>query len=231
METHDDRIASNVDFLIKEASDVLQFTDSSAASRLHHNVRASIASSGRVFSSTDRTSFQTAGLAANTTYELYLVTETSQEGDESGVLGDMVVVNVTTHAKAPTLVKATVDPVAGTTDSVVIAANLSHPGIVHYFLSDADFADPAVIRASVGEFSPSTIYTPHTMRAEFIVLKNDIYLKIINGTNDTGPTDPPMYVKNLTLTGLKSGATYHVSLTTETFNSDGVFGEFPPRFL
>lgn len=225
-----DRADSNGGLMLKEAADVLQFTDPAEASRLHHSVRASITSSGRVFLSTDRTSFVTAGLNPNTTYELYIVTETSLNGDSSGVLSDVVVVNVTTYSKAPTLVKATAAPVAGTTDSVIIAANLSHPGIVHYFLSDADFADPAVIRSPIGT-SPSSNYSPHTIRGEFVVLKSDIYLEIINGTNDTGPTDPPMYVKNLTLTGLKSGVTYHVSLTTETFDSDGVFGEFPPPIL
>uniref|UniRef100_H3HDJ8 Fibronectin type-III domain-containing protein n=1 Tax=Phytophthora ramorum TaxID=164328 RepID=H3HDJ8_PHYRM len=94
---------------------------------------------------------------------------------------------------APKIVLATVDPVAGSTDSVIISANLSHPGIVHYFLSDVDFADPAIIRHSDSK------HTPHELRGEFQVLEEHILMEIINGTNDTrggvfGEFPPPVLV-------------------------------------
>ncbi|KAG6961404.1 hypothetical protein JG688_00009111 [Phytophthora aleatoria] len=164
-------------------------------------------------------------LRANTTYELFVVTETSRDGNSSGVLGELVTFNVTTHAIAPKIVLATVDPVDGSTDSVVITANLSHPGMLHYFLCDVDIADPAIISNSDEK------RTPHELRGQVEVLEEHILMEIINGTNDTRPTDPLVFVHNTTVRGLKAGTTYHVSLTTETYGSEGVFGEFPPPVL
>ncbi|KAG6965581.1 hypothetical protein JG687_00005355 [Phytophthora cactorum] len=164
-------------------------------------------------------------LRANMTYELFVVTETSRDGNSSGVLGELVTFNITTHAIAPKIVLATVDPVDGSTDSVVITANLSHPGMLHYFLSDVDFADPAIISNSDEK------RTPHELRGQVEVLEEHILMEIINGTNDTRPTDPLVFVHNTTVRGLKAGTTYHVSLTTETYGSEGVFGEFPPPVL
>lgn len=185
--------------------------------------------------------FPTANLKANTTYLIHLVTETSVAGNSSGVYGVVSTINVTTFATAPKIVKATVDPTPDRTDSVFVMANLSVPGIVHYFLSDVDFADPAVIRSrrsasrhvEVGESSSADeeIAPPHTVRGEFYVYEHDLAMEIINGTNDSKPVEPRMYVSNTTVHGLKSGATYHVSLTTETFASGGVFGDFPPPIL
>lgn len=217
--------------LANSSKAMLEYTSKDVASQFGRQSRMSLASSGRLFVSVDQTIIETAGLAANTTYKIYMITETSRDGSSSGVVSNFTISNVTTHASAPTIVKAIAAPVAGTIDSIVVAMNLSHPGIVHYFLSDADFADPAVIRVPDAKSAASLGYTPHTIRGEFSIEKNDIYLEIINGTNDTGPTDPPMFVKNVTITGLKSGALYHVSLTTETFDSQGVFGEFPPPIL
>ncbi|KAK1944107.1 hypothetical protein P3T76_004019 [Phytophthora citrophthora] len=170
------------------------------------------------------TTLQIQGLSANTTYQLFVVTETSQEGNSSGVYGGPVSFNVTTHALAPKIVLATVDPVDGSTNSVVISANLSHPGMLHYFLSDVDFADPAVISSEKDS-------TPHELRGQLEILEKHILMEVINGTNDTRPTDPLVFVHNTTVSGLKPGTTYHVSLTTETYESDGVYGEFPPPVL
>ncbi|KAG7401381.1 hypothetical protein PHYBOEH_001373 [Phytophthora boehmeriae] len=184
---------------------------------------------GRIFEDTRMPNFtidfKVLGLRNNTTYELIVVTETSRDGNSSGVLGEPVASNVTTHAIAPKIVLATVDPVDGSTNSVTISANLSHPGVLHYFLSDVDFADPAVI-SHIDRNN-----TPHELRGQLQVLDKHILMEVINGTNDTRPTDPPVFVHNITVDGLKSGVTYHVSLTTETNGSDGVFGEFPPPIL
>ncbi|RLN86984.1 hypothetical protein BBJ28_00018287 [Nothophytophthora sp. Chile5] len=198
-------------------------------SHQHRGSSSPFVSSGHVFSASKlpnaTTSFVTKGLSANTTYEVLVVTETSRDGNSSGVLGEPIAFNATTHAVAPTIVLATVDPIAGSIDSVVISVNLSHPGELHYFLSDVDFADPAVIRRNERN------HTPHELRGQLQVLKSHIAMEIINGTNDTQPMDPPVFAHNMTLSGLRSGATYHVSLTTETRGSDGVFGEFPPPIL
>ncbi|KAL4130019.1 hypothetical protein PRIC2_006025 [Phytophthora ramorum] len=201
-------------------------------SQFQHRLSSSSSSfvgGGNVFAGSSApdttTNFAVNGLSANTSYELLVVTETSRDGNNSGVLGEPVIFNVTTHAVAPKIVLATVDPVAGSTDSVIISANLSHPGIVHYFLSDVDFADPAIISHSDSK------HTPHELRGEFQVLEEHILMEIINGTNDTRPTQPFEFVHNTTVCGLQSGATYHVSLTTETYGSGGVFGEFPPPVL
>ncbi|GMF18244.1 unnamed protein product [Phytophthora lilii] len=171
------------------------------------------------------TAIEVKGLSTNKTYELFVVTETSRDGNSSGVLGEPAIFNVTTHAIAPKIVLATVDPVGGSTDSVVISTNLSYPGIVHYFLSDVDFADPAIISDSDEK------RIPHELRGQFMVLEEHILMEVINGTNDTRPTEPNVFVHNSTVGGLKSGTTYHVSLTTETYDSNGVFGEFPPPVL
>ncbi|ETK92286.1 hypothetical protein L915_04325 [Phytophthora nicotianae] len=188
---------------------------------------SSFVSGGSVFTETGaaNTSFNVQELRANTTYEVFVATETSRDGNSSGVLGELVTFNVTTHATAPKIVLATVDPVDGSTDSVVIIANLSHPGVLHYFLSDVDFADPAVISHSDEK------RTPHELRGQLEVLEEHILMEVINGTNDTRPTDPLVFVHNTTVSGLKAGTTYHVSLTTETYGSEGVFGEFPPPVL
>lgn len=187
-----------------------------------------IADSGRMFVTSARTSFDTTNLKANTTYLLHVMTESSAGGNASGVFGEVMTTNVTTFAMAPTIALATADPVAGSTDSILISVNLSHPGIVHYFVSDADYADPAAIKST---HRHSSLLKPHILRGEFQVRKEDIVMEIINGTNDTRPTDPPVFTKNLTINRLNCGVMYHVSLTTETFGSGGVFGEFPPPIL
>ncbi|KAG3111197.1 hypothetical protein PI124_g9687 [Phytophthora idaei] len=214
-----------------DAATILEHSSSKdTRSQFHHRLpssSSSFVSGGNVFteSGATNTNFKVQELRANTTYELFVVTETSRDGNSSGVLGELVTFNVTTHAIAPKIVLATVDPVDGSTDSVVITANLSHPGMLHYFLSDVDFADPAIISNSDEK------RTPHELRGQVEVLEEHILMEIINGTNDTRPTDPLVFVHNTTVRGLKAGTTYHVSLTTETYGSEGVFGEFPPPVL
>ncbi|TYZ67352.1 hypothetical protein PybrP1_008655 [[Pythium] brassicae (nom. inval.)] len=203
--------------------------------------RVEFVSQGLVFADNANERFVTAKLKANTTYTLFVTTETSLAGNSSGVYGAVRAVSATTFAAAPKIVKATVDPIPDRTDSVVVTANLSAPGVVHYFLSDVDFADPAAIRRGGGDSesfddrhqapvaaSPSP---PHTLRGEFSIARDDMAMEIINGTNDSQPVQPLMFVSNTTVRGLRSGATYHVSLTTETTGSDGVFGDFPPPIL
>ncbi|KAL3665471.1 hypothetical protein V7S43_009506 [Phytophthora oleae] len=202
-------------------------SENSKDSRSHLRLPSpsSFVSGGNVLGALNEpTKLQVQGLAANTTYELFVVTETSREGNSSGVYGEPVSFNVTTHALAPKIVLATVDPVDGSTNSVIISANLSHPGMLHYFLSDVDFADPVVISS---EEKP----TPHELRGQVEILAEHILMEVINGTNDSRPTDPLVFTHNTTVSGLKPGTTYHVSLTTETYGSDGVFGEFPPPVL
>lgn len=173
--------------------------------------------------------FQVHELKANTTYTMFIVTEASVDGRSSGVYGEITTVNTTTHATAPKIVKAWISPASGKTDTVVITANISSPGRVHYFLSDMDFADPALIKQQHQPGAAPVV--PHVVRGQFDILAEDIVMEIINGTNDTKPMEPLVYARNLTVTDLKSSTTYHGSLTTETFNSDGVFGEFPPPIL
>jgi len=208
--------------IVEHSADSSKDPHSQFQHRLSSFVRA-----GNVFTgdTNTATTFAVSGLSANTTYELFIVTETSRDGNTSGVLGEPVAFNVTTHAVAPKIVLATVDPVPGSTDSVIVSANLSHPGMLHYFLSDVDFADPAIISHDDHK------HAPHELRGQFQVLEEHILMEIINGTNDTRPTEPHVFVHNTTVGGLKSGRTYHVSLTTETYGSDGVFGEFPPPVL
>lgn len=185
------------------------------------------AATGHFFAGeTNRTSeFQVNDLKANTTYTMFIVTEASVDGRSSGVYGAITTANCTTHAMAPKLVKAWISPASGKTDTVVITANISSPGRVHYFLSDLDFADPAMIKQQ----QPTE--SAHIVRGEFDILAEYIVMEIINGTNDTKPMEPLVYARNLTVTNLKASTTYHGSLTTETLNSDGVFGEFPPPIL
>lgn len=192
---------------------------------------------GHVFAVNGVASFATEKLKANSTYTFFLTTETSLEGNASGVYGPVQKHSVTTFAAAPKIIKATVDPTADRTDSVFITANLSAPGIVHYLLSDVDFADPAVIRKRSDEADTDTESNrtmaahPHVLRGQFFVHTQDMAMEIINGTNDSRPVEPLMFVSNLTVQGLRSEATYHVSLTTETLGSEGVFGDFPPPIL
>lgn len=195
--------------------------------------RVEFVSHGRAFAARATESFVVAKLKANTTYTVFVTTETSLKGNASGVYGDVHATRVTTFAAAPKIVKATVDPVGDRTDSAFMSVNLSAPGIVHYFLSDVDFADPAAIRyddesAQAAAAPPSM---PYTLRGEFSISKADMAMEIINGTNDSQPVQPLVFVGNVTVCGLRSGATYHVSLTTETHGSDGVFGDFPPPIL
>jgi hypothetical protein len=56
-------------------------------------------------------------------------------------------------------------------------------------------------------------------------------MEIINGTDEWKPMEPLQYAHKMTVHGLLSGVTYHVSLTTETVASKGVFGAFPPPIL
>ncbi|KAG6614475.1 uncharacterized protein IUM83_04069 [Phytophthora cinnamomi] len=86
-------------------------------------------------------------------------------------------------------------------------------------------SNPAIISHSDAK------HAPHELRGQLQVLEEHILMEVINGTNDTRPTDPLTFVHNTTVGGLESGRTYHVSLTTETYGSDGVFGEFPPPVL
>ncbi|TMW65734.1 hypothetical protein Poli38472_008376 [Pythium oligandrum] len=171
------------------------------------------------------------GLSPNATYNVHVVTESTRHETQarSGVYSSIVSSNTTTHAIAPVIVKATADAAAGTIDSIVLTANLSAPGYVHYHLSDVDFADPSIIRGDRNE--PNGVVTPHIVRGVFMVEASDIVMEVINGTNDTKPMEPLVYARNLTIHGLRDGTTYHVSLTTETLDSQGVFGEFPPPIL
>lgn len=236
-----DSLLPSLEAIIKDKAMLYPPSPSSSQSQRHVHFVAQ----GRVFAQNALASFATEKLRANTTYTLFITTETSLEGNASGVYGHVQKHSVTTFAMAPKIVKATVDPTADRTDSVFITANLSAPGIVHYFLSDVDFADPAVIRKRTvkAEADDSddrdTNHTmaatlpepPHVLRGQFIIHSQDMAMEIINGTNDSRPVEPFMFVSNLTVKGLRSGATYHVSLTTETLGSEGVFGDFPPPIL
>lgn len=227
--------------IIKDKAMLYLPSPSSSQSQRHVHFVAQ----GRVFAQNALASFATEKLRANTTYTLFVTTETSLEGNVSGVYGHVQKHSVTTFAAASKIVKATVDPTADRTDSVFITANLSAPGIVHYFLSDVDFADPAVIRKRTGKpeaddgddrdtnhiMAAALPEPPHVLRGQFIVHSQDMVMEIINGTNNSRPVEPLMFVSNLTVQGLRSGATYHVSLTTETLGSEGVFGDFPPPIL
>ncbi|DAZ96455.1 TPA: hypothetical protein N0F65_006501 [Lagenidium giganteum] len=167
-------------------------------------------------------------LKANRTYTIHVATETSLAGEATGVYGTIASINVTTHALAAKITNAVVDPIEDRIDGVVLAVNLSSPGTVHYFLSDIDFADPAIIkRHDHGDVG----ITPHVLRGELIVHTADVVLEWDNVTNETRPSEPRTYSRNTTIRGLKEGTTYHVSLTTETPNSNGVFGDFPPPIL
>uniref|UniRef100_K3WPH1 Fibronectin type-III domain-containing protein n=1 Tax=Globisporangium ultimum (strain ATCC 200006 / CBS 805.95 / DAOM BR144) TaxID=431595 RepID=K3WPH1_GLOUD len=184
-----------------------------------------------------RATFEVATLKANTTYVIHVVMETATTSNDdsvsnaSGVYGIVTSTNVTTFAAAPKIVKATVDPTPDRTDAVFIVANLSTPGIVHYLLSDVDFADPAIIRRQDTEDAVVDVPPPHTVRGTFEVASFDIAMERLNGSNESTPMEPLMFSSNVTVQGLRSGATYHVSLTTETFASGGVFGDFPPPIL
>ncbi|KAG7387251.1 hypothetical protein PHYPSEUDO_014537 [Phytophthora pseudosyringae] len=225
----DERKPADAAAIVEHSSESSKDPRPNLQHRLPSSSSSSFVSGGNVFAesgaSNTATNFAVKDLSASTTYELFVVTETSLDGNSSGVLGEPVAFNVTTHAAAPKIVLATVDPVASSTDSVIISANLSHPGMLHYFLSDVDFADPAIISHSDGK------NTPHELRGQLKVLEEYILMEVINGTNETRPTEPFVFVHNTTVGGLKSGATYHVSLTTETYGSDGVFGDFPPPVL
>lgn len=194
-------------------------------------------SQGRAFAHNGVATFGASKLKPNTTYTVFVTTETSRSGNASGVYGAVQAVGVTTFALAPKILRAVVDPTPDRTDSVVITANLSAPGVVHYYLSDVDFADPTIIRAqddrsSSGDATDRRVATaPHVLRGTFEVHAHDIAMEIINGTNESRPVEPRMFVNNATVRGLASGAMYHVSLTTETHASRGVFGDFPPPIL
>ncbi|KAF1318635.1 Integrase catalytic core protein, partial [Globisporangium splendens] len=181
--------------------------------------------------------FKAANLKANTTYVVHVVTETAATSSDgsasntSGVYGIVTSINATTFAVAPKIVKATVDPTPNRTDAVFIVANLSTPGIVHYLLSDVDFADPAIIRRHGTDDAVIDVPQPHTIRGTFEVTSFDIAMERLNGSDESTPMEPLMFSSNVTAEGLQSGATYHVSLTTETFASGGVFGDFPPPIL
>ncbi|GLD92070.1 hypothetical protein PINS_up000603 [Pythium insidiosum] len=175
--------------------------------------------------------FQIEGLTANATYQVSLVVESaSADGQHSGVFSPVQATNATTHAQAPRIVLATADPAPRAIDSIVVTTNLSAPGIVHFHLSDVEFADPSIIKR--GGVSGSAIASaPHIVRGSFSVEASDIVMEVINGTNETKPMEPLVFTTNMTIDGLKPATTYHVSLTTETVESDGVFGDFPPPIL
>ncbi|KAL8021699.1 putative fibronectin type III, immunoglobulin-like, fibronectin type III superfamily [Plasmopara halstedii] len=228
-DSHQTEVQTDVDAttIVQQSFERSEDTRSHFQDRLPSS-SSSFICSGNIFYNpniVDSAKFQVKSLDANTTYDVFIVTEMSRDGKSSGVFGEVVTINVTTHAVAPKLVLVTVDPVDGSTDSIIITANLSHPGVVHYFISDVDFADPAIISKSDAGRSP------HELRGEFMVLQEHLLMEIKNGTNDSQPTDPAVFVHNASLSGLKSGTTYHVSLTTETFESHGVFGDFPPPVL
>ncbi|KAJ0411444.1 hypothetical protein ATCC90586_007104 [Pythium insidiosum] len=176
-------------------------------------------------------SFPIEALAANTTYRVSLTVESAgADNQRSGVFSQVQTTNVTTHAKAPRIILATVDPSPHAIDSVVVTTNLSAPGIVHFHLSDVEFADPSIIKR--GGLSGSAVTAaPHVLRGSFSVEASDIVMEVINGTNETKPMEPLVFTANVSIDGLKPATTYHVSLTTETVGSDGVFGEFPPPIL
>ncbi|OQR98560.1 hypothetical protein ACHHYP_08387 [Achlya hypogyna] len=170
-----------------------------------------------------RLPLELADLSPNTSYTLLLLPEAAYETNRTGVYGAVKMHNLTTYALAPSILQSTVVPLNATVDAIVVTANLSSPGRVHYMVSDVDFADPAVLRAA-------EIVPPFVRRGSFDV--TDAVLEARNttvgGVNVTSWHPLEIYNHNVTLGSLASGTLYHVYLATETFESFGVFGTALP---
>ncbi|EQC38462.1 hypothetical protein SDRG_04170 [Saprolegnia diclina VS20] len=168
-----------------------------------------------------RTSLNLENLEPNTSYSLFVLLETAYAGNTSSeVYSDSLAVqNLTTFALAPTILQSVVLPVNASVDSIVITANLSSPGRVHYMVSDIDFDDPAVLRTS-------NVVQPNVRRGFFDVTERIYEARnaTVHGVNVTEWHPLDVYNNTVTLEALASATLYHVYLATETFHSDGVFG-------
>jgi hypothetical protein len=128
---------------------------------------SSIVQRGRIdISRTNVVEINVTGLHPNTSYIVQAVTETigQIESVPTGVYSSVVQTNTTTHAIAPFILKATAGASVNATDSILLTANLSSPGIVHYSLSDVEFTDPLVLQTPVDQSRQ-----PHTVRGLFVV--------------------------------------------------------------
>jgi hypothetical protein len=222
-------------YAIQSVSDILSETNVTAEDILgnegksahnHHQSRQKFVKRGSLAISNAGETFTSEGLQPNSSYVVYVVPESMSGSTKSGVFGTLESVSAQTFSRAPKILKAIAGALNGTVDKIVLTVNMSHPGRVHYFLSDKDFADPSIIKHS-------TIINerPYSSRGFFDVFAEDIVMEIENGTNISKPVDPAIYTKNIILGDFVPGTLYHISLTTETFESHGVFGDFPPPLL
>ncbi|KDO27261.1 hypothetical protein SPRG_07510 [Saprolegnia parasitica CBS 223.65] len=168
-----------------------------------------------------RTSLVLDNLLPNTSYSLLVLLESAYAGNaSSAVFSDAVVVqNLTTYARAPTILQSTVLPANASIDAIVMTANLSSPGRVHYMVSDIAFDDPLVLRTS-------DVVQPNVRRGFFDVTERIYEARnaTVDGVNVTEWHPLDVYNNTVTLPTLASATLYHVYLATETFDSDGVFG-------
>ncbi|RHY33151.1 hypothetical protein DYB34_001117 [Aphanomyces astaci] len=163
-------------------------------------------------------------LAANTTYTLVVFGESASvpNGTQSNVYGDLHLVNVSTYALAPTILQSAALPQNATTDQLFLIANLSSPGRLHFMISDTDLHDPKVLKQPFqGQ------HTTPFVRRGIVDVTLQVWTTVNetrNGVNVTVDVALPIFNANHTIHGLAADTMYHVFLTTETFDSFGVFG-------
>ncbi|KAF0737378.1 hypothetical protein Ae201684_006545 [Aphanomyces euteiches] len=166
-------------------------------------------------------------LQPNATYTLAVFPESlSVNGTGSQVYGALETINATTYAAAPTVLQSAALPLNATVDKILLVVNLTTPGRLHYMITDRDLHDPNVLRTTNPSF--------YVRRGHFDVV--DQVWTTVNetkgGVNVSVPLALPIFEGNHTIDDtLEPDTMYHVFVTTETFDSFGVFGALPAPLL
>ncbi|ETW07550.1 hypothetical protein, variant 1 [Aphanomyces invadans] len=164
-------------------------------------------------------------LAANTTYALavFAESESATNDTRSHVYGDLHLVNVTTYKLAPTILQSAALPHNASTDAILLVANLSSPGRLHYMITDTDLHDPKVLKQPLHPPSRAAA----VVRRGVVDVTEQVWTtanETRHGVNVTIDVALPIFHANYTISGLVPDTMYHIFLTTETFESQGVFG-------
>nr|CCA17400.1 conserved hypothetical protein [Albugo laibachii Nc14] len=202
------------------ASSLLSSHELSGYDEKFQRTEGPIKERGTVRAEEDFLKLEIGDLEANTTYTLLVMSETLSNDfhQPSLVFSDIASTQVLTHAHAPDIAQAIIRPVDARFDTIILTINLTTAGNVHYFVSNYDFADPNMIKPRTSEASKE-----HQVSGQVEVTATDI----IHDSNESRA----MYTKEIAIGTLLSATTYRLSITTQSSNDSGVFGEFPPPIL
>jgi hypothetical protein len=185
----------------------------------------------------EKTLLLESGLQASVEYTLLIVTETPASDifgsganagtDSDGAPLPVVVAGVATHGEAPSLVTSRAVPAQGQPDSLLLSAQLSAPGTVHYIVLLASDG----VRASAildGDDDSMTLGGTVVHQGSIEVGMGEGKSDAIDAKDGKDDEEDDLAI-SWDVGGLQPATAYEVVLVSEAPSSNGVYGPLSPR--